>query len=116
MGHVASLGRACGRGHSSSPSVRMSASSFSGASTVDDRLRRGSDRRARRVVLNGQPSPFHTQIAWIGLATYPGLPSVSVPVGGHEGLPIGIQVIAPHWQDHTAVALSGEIAKLCGTQ
>ncbi|MFD1766872.1 amidase family protein [Sphingorhabdus buctiana] len=72
--------------------------------------------RARRVILNGQPSPFHTQIAWIGLATYPGLPSVSVPVGGHEGLPIGIQVIAPHWQDHTAVALSGEIAKLCGTQ
>ncbi|MBK6706822.1 MAG: amidase [Sphingomonadales bacterium] len=74
------------------------------------------DWRKRSLTLNGQPSPFHTQIAWIALATYPGLPSVSVPVGGHEGLPIGIQVIAPHWQDHTAVALSGEIGRLCGTQ
>lgn len=72
--------------------------------------------RKRCLTLNGQPSPFHTQIAWIGLATYPGLPSVSVPVGGHGGLPIGIQVIAPHWHDQTAIALSGELARLCGTQ
>ena len=70
------------------------------------------DMRKRTLTINGREEPFAPQLSWIGLATYPGMPSVSVPVGGHEGLPIGIQVITPHWQDHSAIALAGLIHDL----
>jgi amidase len=66
----------------------------------------------RKLTINGAESDFYTQIAWIGLATYPGLPSVSVPVGCDGHLPIGIQVITPHWQDHSAIAIAGMIHQL----
>lgn len=71
------------------------------------------DWQKRSLKINGEDMPFTPQIAWIGLATYSGLPAVSVPVGNDGHLPVGIQIIAPHWQDHTAIALSGEIARLC---
>jgi amidase len=65
--------------------------------------------RNRTLMINGKAEPFAPQLSWIGLATYPGMPSVSVPVGGHNRLPIGIQVITPHWQDHSALAIAGMI-------
>lgn len=70
------------------------------------------DMRKRTLMINGRAEPFVPQLSWIAMATYPGMPSVSVPVGGHEGLPIGIQVITPHWQDHSAIALAGLIHDL----
>jgi Asp-tRNA(Asn)/Glu-tRNA(Gln) amidotransferase A subunit family amidase len=33
-------------------------------------------------------------------------------VGSHDGLPIGIQVIAPHWQDQSAIAVAGMLNAL----
>jgi len=63
----------------------------------------------RTITINGKTEPFAPQFSWIGFATYPGMPSVSVPVGAHEGLPIGIQIITPHWQDHSAIALAGHL-------
>ena len=71
-----------------------------------------ADWRKRRLTINGAEEPFAPQIAWIGQATYPGLPAVSVPVGSSGHLPIGIQVIAPHWQDHSAIALAGLLHNL----
>jgi amidase len=65
------------------------------------------DMRKRTLMINGASEPFAPQLSWIGLATYPGLPSVSVPVGESGGLPIGMQVIAPHWQDQSAIAVAG---------
>lgn len=65
------------------------------------------DLRKRTLMINGRAQPFAPQLSWIGIATYPGLPSVSVPVGSDGGLPIGLQVITPHWQDHSAIALAG---------
>jgi amidase len=61
----------------------------------------------RKLPMDGADTPFTTQIAWIGQATYTNLPSVSVPVGSDGHLPIGIQVITPHWQDHSAIAIAG---------
>ena len=61
----------------------------------------------RKLMINGAETDFYTQIAWVGLATYTNLPSVSVPVGSDGHLPVGIQVICPHWQDHSAIALAG---------
>lgn len=61
----------------------------------------------RTLTVDGRDETFVTQIAWIGMATYGNLPAVSVPVGSDGHLPVGIQVIAPHWQDHTAIAVAG---------
>jgi amidase len=50
---------------------------------------------------------FGAQFAFPGLATFPKLPATSVPVGTDpEGLPIGVQVIANVWRDHTAIAVA----------
>jgi amidase len=71
-----------------------------------------TDMRQRTLLVNGRPQPFAPQLSWIGIATYPGMPSVSVPVGSDGALPIGIQVITPHWQDHSAIALAGLLHKM----
>lgn len=65
------------------------------------------DWQKRTLLINDREAPFAPQIAWIGQATYPGLPAVSVPVGSDGHLPVGIQVITPHWQDHSAIAIAG---------
>lgn len=70
------------------------------------------DWHKRTLLINGREEPFAPQIAWIGQATYPGLPAVSVPVGSDGHLPVGIQVITPHWQDHNAIALAGMLQSL----
>lgn len=70
------------------------------------------DWHKRTLILDGKETPFVTQIAWIGMATYAGLPAVSVPVGSSGHLPIGIQVIAPHWQDQSAIAVAGMLNHL----
>ena len=70
------------------------------------------DLRKRTLMINGRAQPFAPQLSWIGIATYPGLPSVSVPVGSDGHLPIGIQVITPHWQDHRAIAIAGMLNEM----
>lgn len=70
------------------------------------------DWQKRVLEIDGAATPFFTQIAWIGQASYPGLPAVSVPVGSDGHLPVGIQVITPHWQDHSAIALAGLLHKM----
>jgi amidase len=39
------------------------------------------DLRLRTLEIDGVETPFGLQFAWPGLATYPGLPSTSVPIG-----------------------------------
>lgn len=70
------------------------------------------DLTKRTLAINGRTEPFAAQFAWIGLGTYTGLPSCAVPIGEADGLPVGMQVIAPHWADHTAIAMGGEVARL----
>ncbi|MGN6270685.1 MAG: amidase family protein [Sphingomonas sp.] len=61
----------------------------------------------RRLDVDGEDAQFGLQLAWPGLATFPMLPSTSVPVGRDaEGLPIGVQVIAAANQDFTAIAVA----------
>jgi amidase len=61
----------------------------------------------REAWIDGAPSPFGAQIAYPGLATFPLLPATSAPVGTDpDGLPIGVQVIADRYADHTAIAVA----------
>ncbi len=61
----------------------------------------------RRIAIDGEDTKFSHQFVFPGLATFPMLPATSVPVGTDaDGLPIGIQVIADAWKDHTAIAVA----------
>ncbi|VVT04096.1 Amidase [Sphingomonas sp. EC-HK361] len=61
----------------------------------------------RIAVIDGVPTPFGAQIAYPGLATFPLLPATSVPIAvDPNGLPIGVQVIADRYHDHTAIAVA----------
>lgn len=61
----------------------------------------------RKLMIDGKETPFIHQFAFPGVATFPMLPATSVPIGvDPEGLPIGVQVIADTWRDHTAIAVA----------
>ena len=67
----------------------------------------------RLLEVNGEEQKFGRQFGWVSIATYPGLPAVSAPIGADsEGLPIGLQIITDFHADHTAVELGRLITAL----
>ncbi len=61
----------------------------------------------RTLMIDGQPQPYGAQLAWAGLATFPGLPATCVPVAKSSTcLPIGLQVIGAHFGDRTTLAFA----------
>jgi len=58
----------------------------------------------RHLLINGKKTAYGKQVAWSGLATYPGLPSTAVPISTTEaGLPIGVQIIGGKFDDLTTI-------------
>ncbi len=53
----------------------------------------------RLVAVDGTNRPYVDTLFWAGLATMPGLPSVVIPTGLVEGLPVGIQIVGPRYSD-----------------
>jgi amidase len=73
------------------------------------------DQRARRIVVDNQDCPYMDQLVWPGVATCPGLPATSIPIGlSPEGLPIGAQIVGPWLEDRTPLKLAELIEKACG--
>lgn len=65
------------------------------------------DPMARRIDIDGAGVPYFDQLVWAGLATLPGLPSTAVPAGrSPEGLPVGVQIIGPMYEDRTPLRLA----------
>jgi amidase len=61
----------------------------------------------RMLDVDGQVTRYGLQMAFPALAAFPMLPATAVPVGKDPaGLPIGAQVIADSWKDHTAIAVA----------
>ncbi|MEV7554644.1 amidase [Amycolatopsis sp. NPDC089917] len=61
----------------------------------------------RRLDIDGVGYPYFDQLVWAGLATMPGLPSTAVPTGlSPEGLPVGVQLIGPMFEDRTPLRLA----------
>jgi amidase len=58
----------------------------------------------RTTPIDGEEHDYFDQLAWGGIATAPGLPSTAVPVTrSAQGLPIGVQLIGPLFEDHTPI-------------
>ena len=69
----------------------------------------------RAFSVNGVERPFTDNLFWTGMIGILGLPSAVPPIGRTpEGLPVGVQVVAPLYRDRTAIAVARMIAEHTG--
>jgi amidase len=69
----------------------------------------------RRLDIDGVEYPYVDQSVWAGLATMPGLPATAVPAGrSPEGLPVGVQIIGPMFEDRTPLRLAELLEQAIG--
>lgn len=73
------------------------------------------DLLARRIDVDGVEYPYLDQLVWAGLATMPGLPATAVPAGlSPDGLPVGVQLIGPMFEDRTPLRLAELLERRIG--
>ncbi|MEW1692611.1 amidase [Streptomyces sp. NPDC091265] len=69
----------------------------------------------RRLDIDGVEYPYFDQLVWAGLATMPGLPATAIPAGrSPEGLPVGVQLIGPMFEDRTTLLLADLLEQRIG--
>ncbi len=74
-----------------------------------------ADFDARTLDVDGTARPYANQVVWAGVPTSPGLPATTVPIERDpSGLPVGVQIIGPHLEDRTPIALAGVLEHIFG--
>ena len=69
----------------------------------------------RKLIVNGNPHDYFTNVLWPGVATLPGLPATALPLGrSPDGLPIGAQIVGPWLEDRTPLRLAQLIEREFG--
>lgn len=69
----------------------------------------------RTIPTPGGERPYAQQPFWIAHASLPGLPAVAAPVGRTPGgLPVGVQILGPLYEDDTAITFAELLADLTG--
>ena len=69
----------------------------------------------RTVVVDGAERPYMDLLWWTVLVGGVYLPATVIPVGtSPEGLPIGVQIVAPYMEDRTAIAVARAIRNELG--
>ncbi len=73
------------------------------------------DIHKRTLLVDGQPPPYLDFLHWAALASGGDLPAVSAPVMMSErGTPLGVQIIAAHAEDRTAIAVARMLEAITG--
>jgi amidase len=68
----------------------------------------------RTVDVDGVDRPYMDTLFWAGLATMPGLPSVAIPTGVVNGLPVGVQIVGPRYSDFGLLDIARTICEVTG--
>ncbi|WP_213290364.1 amidase family protein [Bradyrhizobium sp. sGM-13] len=65
--------------------------------------------------MDGEAHPYLSLIVWSTVATPPGLPATAMPVGRSKaGLPIGVQIIGPLFEDRTTLGFAALLEREFG--
>ena len=74
-----------------------------------------SDWSKRKLTVNGIEREYIDVLLWAGPAVVSYLPASVAPVGiTSEGLPAGIQIVGPHLEDKTPIAVAGMLEEILG--
>ena len=69
----------------------------------------------RTVTTSAGPRKYDDLIRWIAVATLTGCPATVAPVGhGEGGLPIGMEIMGPFWEDATPITFAKLLAREIG--
>jgi amidase len=69
----------------------------------------------RTIATSGGPRHYMDMLNWIAAPTLTGCPATVAPVGGtNQGLPVGIQIMGPYWEDATPITFADLLAKEVG--
>ncbi|MBU2515450.1 amidase [bacterium] len=69
----------------------------------------------RTIEVNGKTYPYANLMGWAGLTTAVYLPSTIAPIGiSSQGLPIGLQIVAPYLEDKTSIKFAYLLKNLVG--
>jgi amidase len=74
-----------------------------------------SDKQSRKIEIDGNSYPYGQGFAWPSLASVANLPATVVPIGQSKtGLPIGLQIIGPYFEDRTTIAFAALLEREFG--
>jgi amidase len=75
-----------------------------------------SEPTGKRVIATAAgPRNYNDLLSWIAPATLTGCPATVAPIGRTQaGLPVGIQIMGPFWEDGTTIAFAELLAKEIG--